>query len=400
VLRNKGEHRLRVLTAGGELELSRRYFWAKGEAGEFPADVMLGVGKGAVSAGALEILCRMGMVQDFEQARDDAQRIGGVAVSEERLRQLVEAEAKTLTEARQAGAVPAAWSATDADVAAAGPVYAGADGVMAPTVTAAEKDKRRKAHAVRRQQRSAAGVGNAKDLPPARPGSDEKYKEMKIGVFYDQDKAHRHVFATEGKSDCFAPLLETYAAQIGFQKAPRQVSLTDGARWIITQLCLAFTTLSAMLLDFYHLSQHVHATAKCCLGETAAATQWASARLAEMKEQGIAGVSSLLAAIDALSKRFRSPAKLKSLRLLRDYVVERMEMLDYRTALANGWDIGSGPTEATCKTLTLRLKRPGMKWDADHAAGMMNLIAMYESGQSKTYWAFRAAHPGGYRAAA
>ncbi len=400
MLRNKGKRRLRVLTAGGELALSRRYFWARGEGGEFPADAVLGVGERAVSAGALEILCRMGMVQDFEQARDDAKRIGGVPASKERLRQLVEAEAQALTEARQAGAIPAAWSAADAEVAAAGPVYAGVDGVMAPTVTQGEKDKRRKSHAVRRQQRSAAGVGNAKDLPPARPGSDEKYKEMKIGVFYDQDKTRRHAFATAGKSDSFAPLLKTFGAQVGFDKASRQVSLTDGAKWIITQLCLAFTTLSAMLLDFYHLSQHVHATAKCCLGETAAATQWAQTQLAEMKEQGIAGVSSMLAAIDTLSKRFRSPAKLKSLRLLREYVVERMEMLDYRTALANGWDIGSGPTEATCKTLTLRLKRPGMKWDADHAAGMMNLIALYESGQAKSYWAFRATQPNGYQAAA
>jgi hypothetical protein len=39
-----------------------------------------------------------------------------------------------------------------------------------------------------------------------------------------------------------------------------------------------------------------------------------------------------------------------------------------------------------CKTLTLRLKRPGMKWDRDSAAGMMNLQAMYESGQAADYW--------------
>lgn len=39
-----------------------------------------------------------------------------------------------------------------------------------------------------------------------------------------------------------------------------------------------------------------------------------------------------------------------------------------------------------CKTLTLRLKRPGMKWDRDHAAAMMNLQAMYESGQAPEYW--------------
>jgi hypothetical protein len=40
-----------------------------------------------------------------------------------------------------------------------------------------------------------------------------------------------------------------------------------------------------------------------------------------------------------------------------------------------------------CKTLTLRLKRPGMKWDRDHAAAMMNLTALYDSGQAKAYWA-------------
>ena len=42
-----------------------------------------------------------------------------------------------------------------------------------------------------------------------------------------------------------------------------------------------------------------------------------------------------------------------------------------------------------CKTLTLRLKRPGMKWDRDTAAAMMNLQAMYQSGQSDKYWSNR-----------
>jgi hypothetical protein len=32
-----------------------------------------------------------------------------------------------------------------------------------------------------------------------------------------------------------------------------------------------------------------------------------------------------------------------------------------------------------------------MKWDRDHAADMMNLIALRESGQWKAYWASRAA---------
>lgn len=61
-------------------------------------------------------------------------------------------------------------------------------------------------------------------------------------------------------------------------------------------------------------------------------------------------------------------------------------MVEYPQALAGGWDIGSGPTEAMCKNLTLRLKRTGVKWDADHAAGLMNLIALREGHQWADYW--------------
>jgi hypothetical protein len=206
---------------------------------------------------------------------------------------------------------------------------------------------------------------------------------MKIGVFYDQEKKHRHVFATEDDCQGYGSLLKAFAAQVGFERADETISLVDGAKWIATQVCAALLLLKVLLLDFYHLSQHVHATALCCFGDCEAGREWASARLAEIKELGVGAV---LVAIDALKKKLRSPAKLKSLTLLREYLGQRLEMLDYRNALANGWDIGSGPTEAMCKTLTLRLKRPGMKWDRDHAAGMMNLAAMYQSGQAKTYW--------------
>jgi hypothetical protein len=368
------------------VELSRRYFWAKGAGGVYPVDQAAGIELGCVSPGAREILCRLGMVEDFQNAAQDARRIGNVPVCRERLRLIVEGEGQAVTKARNAGQLPAAWSFQDARVAPGGPtrVYEGTDGVMAPTVTQEEKAKRRKAHAVRRQQRSAAGLGNAKELAPARPGSDERYKEMKIGVFYDQHKKHRHAFATEADSDAYGPLLKQYAGQIGFEQADQQISLVDGARWIAKQVCHVLVFLHALLLNFYHMSQHVHAAAKCCLGETAAAKQWVEQRLKEIKELGVGPV---LAAIDVLKKNVRSKAKREAVEGLRDYLTDRLEMLDYRTALANGWDIGSGPTEAMCKTLTLRLKRPGMKWDRDHAAAMMNLQALYESGQAADYWA-------------
>jgi hypothetical protein len=374
-----------VLTADGEIELSRRYFWSKGQAGTYPVDQSAGIDQGRVSPGAREILCRLGMVQDFDQGAEDARRIGNVPVCKERLRQIVEGEGQAIREARESGILRASWSAEDARIGPDLPrrIYEGSDGVMAPTVTAAEKKKRRRSQAIRRQQRSAAGVGNAQELPAPRPGSDERFKEMKIGIFYDQEKKHRHVFATEQECDRYGPLLKQFAAQIGFERAEETISLVDGAKWIVTQVCSALLCLKALMLDFYHLSQHVHAAAVCCLGETEAAKTWAMERLKEFKE---IGVQPVLAAIDTLMKQVRAQPKRKSLESLRQYIVQRLEMLDYRGALARGWDIGSGPTEAMCKNLTLRLKRPGMKWDRDHAAAMMSLHAMYESGQAKAYW--------------
>jgi hypothetical protein len=378
-----------VLTADGEIELNRPYFWSKGAGGVFPADASVGIEQGRVSPGAREILCRLGMVQDFRQAAEDAARIGNVPVGKEKLRQLVEGEAATITQARNSGKLPAAWTSADAKLDeqkenSPTRVYAGVDGVMAPTVTQSEKDKRRENHCIRRQQRSASGVGNAKPLPPARKGSDERFKEMKIGLFYDQQKRHRHAFVTEGNSKAFGPLLKEHARQVAFEQADECISLTDGAKWIVGQICRMLLLIKVMLLDFYHLSQHVHCAAKCCLGETQEAKDWAAARLKEIKELGVTAV---LAAIDALAKKIRAPVKRESLQELRDYMVARLELLDYRTALSRGHDIGSGPTEAMCKTLTLRLKRPGMKWDRDHAAAMMNLTALYDSGQAKAYWA-------------
>ena len=379
-----------MLTAGGEIELRRRYFWSRAGGGVYPTDGPAGIAASRVTAGAREICCRMGLTQDFAQASDDARRIGGLAVCKERLRQIVEDEAAAITHSRQSGTVPAAWTAEQIAASPQGVrrLYAGVDGVLARIVTQAEKDKRRAAHVTRRRQRAARGRKNLRPLPPPRPGSDQAFKEMKIGVFYDQDKERRHAFATAQTHAAFGPLLAAFAGQVHWEQADERLSLTDGAKWIATQIDRHLPKRSAMLLDFFHLSQHVHAASQECLGDTPAAREWAAARLHEIKTVGF---RPMLDAIESLRKTCRAAAKRTSLTRLRNYIVERNDMVDYPAALARGWDIGSGPTEAMCKTLTLRLKRPGMKWDAANAAGMMNLAALYESGQAKAYWTARIA---------
>ena len=81
-----------MLTAGGEVCLSRRYFWRPGGCGVYPVDALLGLAESRVSPGAKEMLCRMGIVEDFGGAAEDAKRIANVPVCRERLRQIVEAQ--------------------------------------------------------------------------------------------------------------------------------------------------------------------------------------------------------------------------------------------------------------------------------------------------------------------
>jgi len=158
---------VRVLTADGAIELKRPYFWGKDQGGVCPADDPVGIEAGRTSPGAREILCRLGMVQDFGQAADDARRIGNIPVCKEKLRQIAEREAANITRGRNDGTIRAAWTSADAQVKIdpGAPrltrVYAGVDGVMAPIVTAAEKEKRRKNQVIRRQQRLQTGIGNA-----------------------------------------------------------------------------------------------------------------------------------------------------------------------------------------------------------------------------------------------
>jgi hypothetical protein len=71
---------------------------------------------------------------------------------------------------------------------------------------------------------------------------------------------------------------------------------------------------------------------------------------------------------------------------LLNYVSERREMIKYHEFIAKGWQTGGGPTEATCKTQTPRLKGTGRRWDAHNAEGLMALEALTQSGQWDSYW--------------
>ena len=61
----------------------------------------------------------------------------------------------------------------------------------------------------------------------------------------------------------------------------------------------------------------------------------------------------------------------------------------YDEYLANGWPIASGPVEGACKNLIKdRMERSGMRWTEQMAEAIVQLRAIYLSGDFDRYWQF------------
>src|SRR5207253_11152792 len=102
------------------------------------------------------------------------------------------------------------------------------------------------------------------------------------------------------------------------------------------------------VLDCCHAAEHICVFAKVWLSrDEEACTQWQHEAKSILYEQG---GEALLAHLQALELPPRTSAEVhEELRKLIGYFENNRHRTDYPTYRQNGWDIGSGPTEAGCK---------------------------------------------------
>jgi len=206
----------------------------------------------------------------------------------------------------------------------------------------------------------------------------------KIGQFYSADKEYCWAFATKGNADEFGRQLRREATKINLSQADQSVSITDGAEWLRRQMRTRLPMLDELILDFFHFAEHIVDTAAVCFGpETPQAETWTSTRLHTAKHQGPLPV---LKPIDQTRSTPRSKAKRKALTQLENYIAKRVEMMDYPRFVAAGFDIGSGPTEAKCRTVPHRLKGSGMRWNQPNAEAIAALACTEQSNTLNAYW--------------
>jgi hypothetical protein len=358
----------------------RRRWHSPGEGTTTPLDCWLDTLEATISLGVREMACRLNADgKNFDKTAENLGHTAQVHLSGETLRVLVEVEGRRVLQAQRSGQLPLGWSAADCrNGTNTTRLYIGSDGVMVPLVTAAEKAARRDKVKQKRRRRGR----RARPLPPRRPGADQHYKEFKVVAIYDEDQGHRLVSGTRGDCEAAGRLMRREAGRVRMDLADEKIGNVDGSPWIRNQVERQSLPLDALGLDFYHLSENVHKARREVYGEDDEAGEvWAGELLHVFKQDGYEAAWRRLLEWRVGLRDGRPAAD----RLI-GYVSERRDMIRYPEFRSRGWQIGSGPTEATCKTLTARLKGSGMRWDADNAEAIMALEALSQSGQWDQYW--------------
>lgn len=138
------------------------------------------------------------------------------------------------------------------------------------------------------------------------------------------------------------------------------------------------------LVDFYHATEYLGKVAYAAFPQKTAKPerqQWLSKRCHQLKhEPGAAG--QLIQEMDALKQRKGLSTAVKDdLTQALSYFINHQHQMNYADHLANRLPIGSGVTEAACKTLVKqRLCCSGMRWKNQGAGILLSLRSLLQSG--------------------
>lgn len=135
------------------------------------------------------------------------------------------------------------------------------------------------------------------------------------------------------------------------------------------------------IFDYYHAGQRLTTMGEALLGAgTREAESWTVKMRKLLKQSN--GVFRVLHSAAALAaRRELSATRRKEYQRAYNYLRDRAEHLRYHEYRRRGLPIGSGVTEAACKTLfTQRLKLSGMRWSEAGAQMILNLRSIRLSG--------------------
>lgn len=218
---------------------------------------------------------------------------------------------------------------------------------------------------------------------------DGQWREAMTGTIalYDRTGERRHTIYVgaapeHGKESFYARMEREIAHVKQLYPQARWIAIADGApgNWTFLE-----SHVEEQVLDFYHASQYVTQAADALFeGQSEAARRaWLEECCSQLKHAWY-GARELLRQWQEVDTQGWKADRRALLEESMRYFEHHLHRMYYRRYLEHGWPIGSGVTEAACKTLVKqRLCRAGMRWTEQGAQMILSLRALL---LSETRW--------------
>lgn len=341
----------RLLTVHGAVKVQRAYYYCgRCHQSFLPYDDALGL-VDDISPGLMPLVCLAGTLAPFADAAEDVlKRFAGVRVSASTVLRSTEGEGERLRAQQKEGRM------------------------VQPT------QAEPKWMAAREQGQPVAYVGlDAFSVPMQGPGAGQaEHRMLYTALLYTPEKEHTR-YLVDFELDALAEQVRAQTRAVGVKQVSDLIAITDGGNGLEEALGRNLAENLTTILDWYHAAEHLSDFAKAWHARDDAAREaWREEATGLLYEQG---GEALLTHLQALVLPPGTSAEVQEeLRKLRGYFENNRHRIDYPRYRAQGWDIGSGPTEAGCKIIGARLKGSGMRWVEDGAATVAALRALYVSG--------------------
>jgi hypothetical protein len=348
-----------------------RYWHGHGEPAIFPLDLMLGTMQGSTPALAQEV-GRM-MAADGATQNRAAEQVGrqfDVGISIGRLRQLTATLSETMEQQRHHFQVQKLQDLLQQAYRSKGrrkPVFSvGRDGITVPTVDSGYKVASTATIAVYDRRGKRLGT-----------------------VYLAHHPESLQPTLTEQLSALIKDCLTKWVSETG-RPLPRLCYVTDAGdnecSFFAKVLCRMRTPQDSRkylpwhrIVDYFHTAQRITTMAECLFGPGPAASSW-SRRMRKLLGQpkGAGRVLRSAAAMKSCHGLDGGEAKFEE---ACNFIRSRSQHMQYAEFRKLGLPIGSGVTEAACKTVfTQRIKLSGMRWNNQGMQAVLNLRVILLSG--------------------
>jgi hypothetical protein len=373
--RYHGQHRRSVLTAVGETEFERAYYYCSHcRQGQCPRDGELDVVDTSYSPGVRRMMAVVGSETSFDRGRTQMELLAGLTVTRKAVERHSEAIGGEIA-AREQAQIQRAIQ-LDLPVVA-GPripiLYIEMDGTGVPVVSAETEGRKGK-----------NGDGPAHT------------REVKLGALFTQttadnegrplrDAASTTYTGAIETAEEFGRRLYTEAWERGWSRADKKVVLGDGAIWIWNIADREFPG-AIQIVDLYHAREHLWVLAGKLFPVDATKRKRWGGRLQDKLDQG---------KIETIVHQLRSfqAANTEATEILRieaDYFERNAERMRYPVFRQQNLFVGSGVIEAACKAvIAQRLKLSGMFWTVRGANAIIALRCCLLNREFEDHWALR-----------